>query len=137
MREIKFRQPLFSKGKFNQWHNWGYVDGGFVSPANGDLEILSQQYIGLMDKNGKEIYEGDIVVDNSYPMFNDGLCNYRCVVIWDDTEAYFGLDMYCVSDRVRGLACPNSISEYKQLEVIGNVYENPELLEVECHPKTK
>jgi uncharacterized phage protein (TIGR01671 family) len=61
MREIKFRQPLFSNGKFNQWLNWGYVDGGFVSPANGDLERLSQQFTGLKDKKGREIYEGDII----------------------------------------------------------------------------
>lgn len=86
------------------------------------------QFTGLKDVKGVEIFEGDVVVESSYPMFNDGLCNYRCVVIWDDTEACFGLDMYCVSDRVRGSACPNSISEYKQLEVIGSVHTNPELI---------
>ena len=58
MREIKFRQPIFRKDKFESFHYWGYLKHGFTSPANADLEKLSKQYTGLKDKNGKEIYEG-------------------------------------------------------------------------------
>lgn len=132
MREIKFR-AWDKERKSMQTSRMNMVSfNGDILMAKRDefrsSDIVIMQFTGLLDKNGREIYEGDIVVENSYPMFNNGLCNYRCVVIWDKDEACFGLDMYCVSDRVRGFACPNSISEYEALEVIGNIYENPELV---------
>ena len=43
-------------------------------------------------------------------------------------NAGFGLEMYVVSNRVRGCAVPDSISEYTELEVIGNIHDNPELI---------
>ncbi len=65
MREIKFRQPCIANGKFQYWHFWGYVDGKykghFVAPLPPNTGGDSYQFAGLLDKNGKEIYEGDIV----------------------------------------------------------------------------
>lgn len=67
------------------------------------------QYTGLQDKNGQDIYEGDFIEDDEH---------FYGVVYWCDDSF-----MWCVSD-VGGL-CDFCIGK----NVIGNIYENPELLE--------
>ena len=82
-----------------------------------DVELL--QYTGLKDKGDKEIYEGDIFVRN----------NHKFEVVWDSTR-FIGLD----NDRSGKGYCCCVDSHYKDgsssVEVIGNIYENPELLEM-------
>ena len=79
-------------------------------------EMPLMQYTGLHDRNGKEIYEGDILqidVDRAW-------------VIWDDKYGYFQLvpiGDYYFDSGVIGQAL-----EYIDAEVIGNIYENKELL---------
>lgn len=85
------------------------------------------QYTGLNDKNGKEIYEKDICRYYSYELpdwagrvkirFKDGA--FVCQKLDDDERI------------ARWLRMEPQQEKYKTLEVIGNVYENPELLEQE------
>ena len=72
-------------------------------------QIKVMQYTGLKDKNGKEIYEGDIVKGN----YLRGIG----VVEWNKYFCKFD-----ISHRM-------NISPSDEFEVIGNIYENPELLE--------
>ena len=107
-REIKFRQPITEKGKFIGWHCWGYIGnnlGFFTSPlSSNDGKIKSSyQFIGLLDKNGKEIYEADQVIHPQYPT--------PLVVRWD-------YDQWGLFD---GICNEASIDE--TVEIIGNIYE--------------
>ncbi|HEY6021403.1 MAG TPA: YopX family protein [Candidatus Paceibacterota bacterium] len=71
----------------------------------GDPRVNVMQFTGLRDKNGKEIYEGDIV---KYPFAGT---TFTRTVEWDEHDACF------IPDTIRVV-----------VEVIGNRFENPELL---------
>lgn len=77
-------------------------------------EIELMQFTGLEDKNGTEIYEGDVVV-------HDG--KRTRPVRWNEEMAAFDMD-------VSGVAVDQECGSYEPstIEVIGNIYENPELL---------
>lgn len=91
--------------------NSGYGMGG----ANEDLEIM--QYTGLKDKNGVEIYEGDILSKDGrhYPVVYT--CNEFSIQDYDNGDYYHGED--------------NAYHDWESFEVIGNIYENPELIKGE------
>jgi uncharacterized phage protein (TIGR01671 family) len=99
-----------------------------------DDDIVIQQYTGLKDKNGKEIYEGDIVKAKTWYPEEDGLVHptsifdYMGVVKFGyggfyicEEQTHESLCFYYESDEFQ--VFPNS-----EIELIGNIMENPELL---------
>ena len=121
-REIKFRAWVEEENEMLPVEEMIFCEVGGVAEINdwwGDSRFILMQYTGLKDKNGVEIYEGDIVeIEPNY----GGDLFYgleTCVVKWDNEEA-----MFYVQTSKDGLW-----NRYSK--VIGNIYENPELLEVE------
>ena len=123
MREIKFRawdkacDVMLVPEDANKWvmHGNGCsaIDGVW---ATDDLVLM--QYTGLKDKNGVEIYEGDILSDQS---FHNDFDLWRGTVTWN----YGGYS--CISQE--GEKTLTYYAPETQCEVIGNIYENKELLE--------
>jgi len=119
MKEIKFR----AFGKLNTKYEVMYIPTlGEFNDINDEISNLQDvakvmQYTGLKDKNGVEIYEGDIVkgitkhefLDNIY--FHKGIVDFKdgCFVVLGEDGNY------------------HILSELSDLEIIGNIYENKEL----------
>lgn len=96
----------------------------FSESGGHSLEISKEknimQFTGLCDKNGKEIYEGDIIVDwNVFDqMKKDGYADHEC---YNVISFYDGI--FCFGRFDIPIAECNNMCE-----VVGNIYQNPELL---------
>lgn len=133
MREIKFRawdkelnrmifqhdmngtlenkEYLFSLNKDNV--ELLYYDKDYSAYVKHEAEIM--QYTGIKDKNGKEIYEGDVV------RFRN---KYISKVEHLNTQGFM------IRFKLAGIYhCINIFSTYSDIEIIGNIYENEDLLE--------
>lgn len=84
----------------------------------GEFEFM--QSIGLIDENGKEIFEGDIVKDGGEDVG---------VVVYDKECGAYGLKYK--SNVILTFENIDELGDWKGSAVIGNIYENPELLEEE------
>lgn len=93
------------------------------------------QYTGLTDKNGKRIWENDILRGYQYPYRYDGNDNYFAEVTWFENCSAFGIYTFKnPKSNVCGISEGNT--EFMEnwnsedWEVIGNIFDNAELLEV-------
>jgi hypothetical protein len=115
MRIIKFRAwdslnnkmtPVIDVSQSRQYWEFDWL---------GQYDFPIMQYTGLKDKNGKEIYEGDILKETTqgYPS-----SNFDSEEIWSFTDMR---ELWHRLDPVVGWG-------HNEVEVIGNIYQNPELL---------
>lgn len=144
MREIEFRGKRVDNNKwvygfYSQFHNRPVLDEPnshqifelleegirFAGTSIGGLwRIINEntlgQYTGLKDKNGTKIFEGDILV------FCKG-ATHPIKVYWD----CLGWKFLRNGKRIEGAFECDISSHIRQCEIIGNIHDNPELLEVE------
>lgn len=128
MREYLFRGKTIANGKWSEG-TWLVTKQGCCITPDATVYVAVDpetvgQYTGLTDKNGTKIFEGDIV------KYGDTVHN----VVFEQRNgtAYFGLVYSTLETLSFGY-----YQDLKQIEVIGNIYDNPELVGGEENDKRK
>ena len=123
MREILFRGKRVDNGKWTEGYffkSWNkvFLLWGMTGDCPNMEEVIPEtvgQYTGLNDKNGKKIFEGDILLKGFE----------KVLVKWNANQCRWGI--YSNNYEI----CGFNESTQGYFEVIGNIYDNSELLEVQ------
>ena len=125
MREIIFRGKRIEDGEWVYGDLWNrpygenticIVSSTEDTGTTGGLEVIPEtvgQYTGLKDKNGKKIFDGDVLV----------IDDDRFLIQWEEERGGFRIDYWQIDEQY-------DLSEFWPASaLIGNVHDNPELVE--------
>ena len=143
MRDIEFRGKRIDTGE--------WVFGGYMKPSLTALEAVYAviwdnvkdgsgfgfhvipetvgQYTGIKDKNGVKIFEGDIIKYHDFFWNFDANQIHIGVIEWQENAARFVGTRYAVDGKPVKPEYGKTALGFHDVEIIGNVFENPELLE--------
>ena len=120
--EILFRLFENDKMLYQSWQNWQYwydtVDCTYIVRMRNNIEPEPMLYVGLCDRNGKKMFEEDIV---------KGCCfngSYRYGIIKRYREGFCVIPIGKFAEGIDHI-------DNKMIEVVGNIYQNKELLKQE------
>ena len=136
MREILFRGKRIFDGKWvngfaYKQYSAAKVETWYIRAFETDFLVIPEtvcQYTGLTDKNGRMIFEGDIVTGTAYSS------EWIGVIVWIDEIATFGVRYFHRTDPTawQNSSILKAVSVGRQdnyaAQIIGNIYDNPELL---------
>ena len=140
MREILFRGKREDCGEwtegylFKQW-NRTFLLWGMTGDIPNMTEVIPEtvgQYTGLTDKNGKKIFEGDIIRAITLNTGTEEIAVVCFGNFIDENNGDEYIGFYIEFDGIQTTATQLAMEECKnRIEIIGNIFDNPELLEVE------
>lgn len=142
MREYLFRGKRNEIGDFVEGSLIAYPDGDcYIAKPSNDPCVLDKfcvdpstvgQYTGLMDKNGKRIFEGDMLKpfdDEIDKMVVEFHCGAFMLCLYGERGYISESGDWCDEGNYGVIECEPLSSYGADIEVIGNIHDNPELVE--------
>ena len=138
MKETKFRAWILD----SEWHMYTWRDYFFSDmtrithwsdsfPDGSENDVILMQYVGKQDMNGVDIYEDDIIYKETCAPDDPAHGSYGAVGVIREDTYNMGWVIEAEGSDARAFydhdGCANF--EFNEIKVIGNVHENPELLE--------